>query len=154
MVRPNGKKSKFYLIDMPKSVMIVPLTSNYEVYLIGLWRYTTNMYSWEIPGGAVEKEDIIENGKRELQEETGLVSDNWEDLGMYQAMNGSNNKIGHVLLAKNVVETGGHNKEEEGIAEVKKVPIKEVIEMIKTGEITDSHTISALTLAALKIGLI
>lgn len=152
--RPDGKKSKFYLVDMPSSVMTVPINAQNEIYLIGLWRYPTNMYSWEIPSGAVENEDIIASGKRELKEETGLVSDNWQDLGIYQAMNGSNNKIGHVLLAMNVVETEDHKKDDEGITEVKNVPVQEVLGMIKNGEITDSHTITALAVAALKIGII
>ncbi len=84
------------------AIMIVAVTSDNEAYLIGQHRYTTNMFSWEIPGGGYEGGDKIEEAKRELLEEAGLVSDEWEKLGSFQVMNGSADHFAEVFLAKNV----------------------------------------------------
>ncbi len=154
VIRPGGKKGTYYIIEQSNSVMIVPLNKDNEVYLVGLFRYTTQMFSWEVPGGAMEDKNIIGNAKKELLEETGLVSNNWQDLGIYEAMNGSVNKIGHILVAKNVTQTGSNKQQEEGILEMKKIPFVKVIEMIKKNQITDSHTISALILTGLRLDLI
>jgi len=134
--------------------MIVPVTEENEIYLIGLYRYPTQMYSWEVPGGAVENNDVLASAKSELQEETGLVAEKFEDLGIYQAMNGSVNKIGHVILALGINQTESNKQFEEGITQMKKLPFKKALEMVKDGEITDSHTISAIMLVGLKLGLL
>ena len=152
--KPNGETGKYYVFDQSDSVMIVPLTDKNEVYLIGIFRYTTQMFSWELPGGKMENKNIVENAKKELQEETGLVSEEWEDMGACQAMNGSANKLFHVFLARHVTQTGTNAQAEEGITELKKIPFSKVMYMVKHNEITDSHTIAALTVTGLKLGLI
>lgn len=154
VIKPDGNRGKFYVIEMPSSVMIVPLTLKREVYLIGMYRYPTDMYSWEIPGGAIENNDVLESAKKELEEETGLTSTEFENFGIYQAMNGSCNKVGHVVVAKNVDEKHIKIQTEEAITQLKKVTLLEVTEMIKRGDITDSHTISALTLVGLILGIL
>lgn len=154
VVRPDGSTSGYFVIDLPQSVMIVALTSDNEVYMVGQHRYTNGLYSWEIPGGSTEGQDILESAKRELQEETGLVSNDWENLGINQVLNGSTNKIFHILLAKNTTQTNENKQLEEGINKMEKIPFKKVLEMISSGEITDSETISSLTLAGIKLGLI
>lgn len=154
VIKPDGGKGTYFVIELPQSVMIVAITSENEVYLVGQNRYTTNMYSWEIPGGSSEGQDILIAAKRELQEETGLVSEEWEELGINQVLNGSTNKIFHILLAKNTIQTNNNKQEEDGISKMEKIPYKKVLEMIASGEITDSETISSLTLVALKLKLI
>ena len=54
----------------------------------------------------------------------------------------------------NVTQTSDNQQEEEGITQMKKVPFNEVLKMIERGEITDSHTISAITMVGLKLNLI
>ena len=69
-------------------------------------------------------------------------------------MNGSVNKIGHVILALGINQTESNKQFEEGITQMKKLPFKKALEMVKDGEITDSHTISAIMLVGLKLGLL
>lgn len=154
VLKPTGQKGNYFVIEFPQSVMIVTLTRNNEVYLIGQHRHTTNLYSWEIPGGSTEGKNILESAKKELKEETGLVSEDWEDLGINQVLNGSANKIFHILLATNIVQTNIHKQKEEGINQMKKVPFKKVLEMIASNQITDCETVSSLMLAGLRLKII
>ena len=56
--------------------------------MVGQYRYTLDVYSWEIPMGGGRKEDtILHSAKRELKEETGLQLLNVRRLvGVYSSM--------------------------------------------------------------------
>lgn len=154
VIRPDKKKGEYFVIEHPTSVMIVPLTNKNEVYLVGLYRYTTNSFSWEIPGGACDGQKPIAAAKRELKEETGLIAKKWKVLGFHQPLNGSTRKTIYTVLAKNVSQTNKNKQLEEGITEMKKVPFKKVLRMIKNGKILDGETTSSILLAGLKLGII
>ena len=51
---------------------------------IKTFRHAARSWGYEVPKGYCnEKEPPIESAKRELKEETGLMSDNFEYLGLY-----------------------------------------------------------------------
>lgn len=154
VILPTGESGTYYTIDLPPSVMIVALNDKSEVYLVKLYRYTTQQYSWEIPGGACDGEDPLTAAQRELQEETGFIAKSWEDLGAQQVLNGSTNKLFHVILAKDVIQTDLNQQAEEGITEVEFISFQEVKRMILSGEVNDSETISALMVAGIKLQLL
>lgn len=154
VIRPDGQPGEYNVVESPEAVFIVPVDEDQNVYLIGLFRYTTNMYSLEIPAGGGEGQDPLVAAKRELQEEIGHTAGKWEKLGNVQSANGLLCEIGHVYLATELSDTGQHAQLEEGINEVRKVPLREAFQMIKRGEISDAQTISALTLTALHLGLL
>ena len=52
--------------------------------------------------GAHEGGGDLENARRELREETGLLSQDWTKLGDVQVMNGTANHQASVFLAENV----------------------------------------------------
>jgi 8-oxo-dGTP pyrophosphatase MutT (NUDIX family) len=122
--------------------------------LIQIERYTTGGEHWEIPHGSSDNEDELSAAKRELQEESGLVSNNWEKIGEQEVANGWTGQLSHIYIARSVVETINNEGRDEGITTVKKVPFRIVMEMIKNGEMVESNSIAALTLTALKLGLI
>lgn len=154
VVRPDGSPGKYFVIETTPSVMIVAVTRELEFYIVGQHRYTTNIFSWEVPGGSTDGEESIAAAQRELREETGLTSDEWENLGMQQALNGNSDKVFTILLAKNVTQTDKNKQAGDGIVEMKKIPFSKVLEMIGSSEISDAETISALMLAAIKMKLI
>jgi len=154
VLRPDGKQGKYYVLDVPPSVFIIALTNANELYLVGLYRYTTDMYSWELPAGSANSDNMLEAAKRELQEETGLVSDDWQELGKLQAFNGKSNNFQYVFIARDVKETSENKQAEEGIKEVKKVSFAQALKMIDDHEITDSESIAALILAGLRLKFI
>lgn len=150
--RADGSKGNYGFVESPPSVLIVALTNKHEVYLIRQYRYTSNAYSWEIPGGGVDNQSIVEAAKRELQEETGLIANRWKKIGIFYALNNVTTEISHVFLATQLTLTRNHHKQEESIDRVRKIPFEKALEMIKRGKLTDAQSIVALSQVALSLG--
>ena len=151
VTRPDGERGEYNVVERPDSVFIVPLDEAGRVRLIGLHRYPTGVYSLEIPAGGGDGQDPFVAAKRELREETGLVAEEWLLLGRIQCANAVQNGFGHVFLATGLTETDEHEQEAEGITEQRWVPLPRALEMVLAGEITDSQSITALSLAALHL---
>ena len=120
-----------------------------EIYLIGQFRYTTSMYSLEIPAGNSDGHKPLVAAKRELKEEAGLTAKSWKLIGKFQSANGFLSEMGYVYLATDLKETSDNKQSEEGIQTVMKLPLKKILKMIASGEITDAQTIAAIQYAQL-----
>lgn len=147
--KPDGQTGEYFIIDSPPAVFIVPLTDQREIYLVKLYRHTTKVHSIEVPAGGAESLSLFDDAKRELQEETGLLANDWKELGTLQSFNGSSSHLSTVFLASGVTQSTEHKEEEEGITQLTKVKFSQALEMIKDGSITDSGSISAIMLAYL-----
>lgn len=149
--KPGNREGVYGVVQSPPSVFIVAINSRQEVYLVGLFRYPTGKYGLEMPAGGAENEDLLKAAKRELLEEAGLNAKNWEKIGEFTPWNGISDEVSHVFMAKNLEETGSELDRDEGILEVRKVLFTKVFDLIKSGEISDGQTITALTLAKIHL---
>lgn len=154
VIKPDGRKGEYFVVRKRPAVFVVPVTEKLETYLIGLWRYPTGLFSWEVVGGGSDNQKPLVAAKRELQEEAGLKAKTWKQIGTFQSFNGMSDELSYTFLATGLKPANHNEQAEEGIMEVKKVPIEKTIQMIKNGEITDGQTIAALTQAALYLKII
>lgn len=145
--KPGNRTGIYGLVEIPPSVLIVPINEQNETYLIGLYRYPTNKYSIEIPAGNTEGQEPLEAAKRELLEETGLVAGDWKKIGEVTPYDGISVEVDHVYLATNLEQTGQPLDQKEGILEVRRIPFEKAFDLIKSGEISNGQTITALSLA-------
>lgn len=156
VVRPDGGTGIYGVVEVRHpSVFVVAIDEYERVVLIDLYRYTTASWSTEVPAGSTDGEEPLVAAKRELAEETGLVADSWDHIGDMTSLNGISNAPEHVFLARGLraaPDDGTASRAEEGIADVRRVPWREVQQLLATGRITDAETIAALMFATIATG--
>lgn len=136
VVRPGGKDGIFGIVDMKDGVTVVALDSEEYIYLTHEYSYAVGEHTLEcISGGMDEREEVIDTAKRELQEETGGVSEEWIDLGNIVPFTSVIKSTNHVYLAKNVVLAHTQSTDEGEVIDVIRMPFREAYEKVCTGEI-------------------
>jgi ADP-ribose pyrophosphatase len=141
---PNGKNASREVVKHPGGVGIVALTEKGEVLLVNQFRYPYKAQILEIPAGKLTPgEDPLECGKRELREETGAAAEEYTSLGRLFPSPGYTNEIIYMYLAKNL-SYGEMQLDDDEFLDVIKMPLKEAIDMVMSGELVDSKTQIAL----------
>lgn len=156
VIRPDGGAGVYGVLEMRNpAVFVVAVDEDDRVVLIELYRYTTGLWSTEVPAGSTDGEDPLAAAQRELAEETGLLADEWTHLGELRSLDGVANAPEHVYLARGLREVphdDGEERAAEGITEVRRVPWPEVLGLVGDGTITDAETVAALMLAVVRLG--
>jgi len=150
---PDGDGIYGVLRMQHPSVFVVALDEEDRVCLVRLERYTTGT-SWEVPAGGSDGDEPLVAAKRELLEETGLVAEEWTELGTMHALNGVADAPEHVFLARGL-RTGrdaAATQHEEGIDEMAWVPFADTLAMVADGRIRDGETVAALAYAGIRLG--
>ena len=81
--KSDGVAGDFYVLDTNDWVNVLATTSNDEIILVRQFRYGTEEFSLEPPGGVIERgEDPVMAGLRELEEETGYVGSSAKIIGI------------------------------------------------------------------------
>lgn len=107
---PDGYETDWYFTDTPPSVLVVPVTAEGKLVMVGQYRHNLKRHVWEFPAGIVEPgEDIEAAALRELIEETGYrpaASCALRGLGAFYSLPSETNKQTHVFLAEPVEYAG------------------------------------------------
>ncbi|HOX83384.1 MAG TPA: NUDIX hydrolase [Chryseolinea sp.] len=155
VLNPSGGKGIYGKVHFKnKAIGIIPIDAEGNTWLVGQFRYTLNEWSWEIPeGGAPFSEDPMDAARRELKEETGIQANRWSELLRIHTSNSVTDEEGIIFLAEEL--TQGKNELEETEADLKvwKLPLKQAVEMVANGEITDSMSMAGLLMLAHQKGL-
>ena len=143
----NGKTATFELINfnVETGISILPIDSNNDVILIKQFRLGVKERIVSIPSGGLEiGEDPIEVANKELQEEIGYKSN---DLSLMFRAHSSPGYVGskaaYFFLAKDLTPSKLKG-DEVGEIQIIKLPFDQVLKMVKSGEIIDMKTISAI----------
>ena len=141
------REHDFYVIEAGEWVNIIPLTPDNEVVLVKQYRHGIREITLEVPGGLVDPGDTPETAAvRELMEETGYGAGEVELLGSYHPHPAIMNNLVYTFLARSVHLKQGQKLDQGEDIEVVLVPLKDIPEMIRVGEITHSLVISAFCL--------
>ncbi|MBU9724042.1 MULTISPECIES: NUDIX domain-containing protein [Bacillaceae] len=141
---PNGKESKREIVTHPGAVAVIPVTTEGKVILVNQFRKPLEKVIAEIPAGKLEKgEDPLLCAKRELEEETGMLAENWTNVGSFYTSPGFADEIIHLYLADGLTE-GKENLDEDEFVERFEVTLDEAERLIETQHIHDAKTVYAI----------
>ncbi len=146
MIRDSDQKEgDFYVIDSNDWVNVLALTSNQEIILVRQFRYGTQNYSLEPPGGVIEKgEDPIFAGERELLEETGFSGTNPKLIGSVFPNSAIMSNRCHFVMLNDVEKHSDVSFDPHEELETILVPISELDNLVKSGEISHSIALNAI----------
>lgn len=150
VIQPTGNKGIYGVVEFKKvAVAILPLDEENNTWIVGQYRYPHDTYEWEIPEGGSEcNEDPLITAQRELLEETGLIANQYEKILDMQLSNSTTNEVSVSFIARGirVVE---NNPEDTEVLQIKKIPFKQLVEMVYNNEIKDALSIATVLKANL-----
>ncbi len=141
---PTGKQTKREIVEHDGCVAIVPIDSEDNVLLVRQYRKAAEKAMLEIPAGGIESgEEPLECARRELAEETGFAAKQWEKLNYFYTSPGFCTEVMHMYFACDLVPNKLDADSDEDI-ELVRVPLKDIAELIESGEICDAKSIAGL----------
>ena len=145
---PNGERAYREIVLHRGASAVVPVDREGNTYLVRQYRAPLGEILTEIPAGKLDYigEDYLEAAKRELREETGFKAEKWTELTKMVTTPGFTNETIAIYLAEDLTKGETDLDEDEFIA-LEKLPLKEAIAKVKSGELRDGKTIVGLLLA-------
>ena len=151
VVLPNGAKmDDFYAITIRDASAIVALDEGGNLILKREYRYCYDRELLEIPAGAFNdgETDPLAVARRELLEETGYVSDDWEYLGPTVESSAKLTNIMHIFLARNCRKVALQQLDATEELTVELVPLSKAVDMVMTNEICCNSSAHGILRAA------
>ena len=145
VINPSGNPGIYGKVHFKnRAIGIVAMDVQDNVYLVGQYRFSIDQYAWEIPEGGGSYDELpLDTAKRELEEETGLRADHWEELMTIHPSNSVTDEIGIIFLATGLSQHETHFDDTEDL-KMRKLPFEVVLEEVMSGKITDSLTVGAI----------
>ena len=141
---PNGKEARREVVEHPGGVAILALDREDNVAVVRQYRYPFHRVLLELPAGKLEPgEDPRVCGVRELEEEVGLVADEFIYLGGLYLSPGYSNEVLHLYLARGLRQGACHPDEDEFL-EGERIPFARLVDMVMADEIHDAKTVAAV----------
>ena len=133
---PIGIKGTFGMIRHPGASLAVPITNDGQIVILRQYRFAVSRRILEFPAGTLEKgEDPLSSMKRELAEEAGYRSSQWDFLGEMLPCPGYSDEVINLFLARDLEQLNNkpEGDEDEDI-EILKLSIDELNHKLASGE--------------------
>lgn len=141
---PEGKHTFYDMVAHPGGSVMAAIDQHSRLCLITQPRAAVGYDVWEFPAGCIDpNEPPLETAKRELEEEAGVMADEWFDLGKICTAPGYCNEFLYLYAARGLTHTSTNFDAEEQI-ESHWLSIEDVDSKVQSGEIHDAKTLSLL----------
>lgn len=146
---PNGKEAVREWVKHPGAAAVLPVFADGTVLLVRQYRYPVGRVTLEIPAGKLDSstEDPLSCAMRELSEETGYTAAHYEKLTTIGTTVGFSDEYIHIYAARDLRAGEQHTDDDEFI-HVVKMPLEEAVQRVKSGEIFDAKSVTAILLTA------
>ena len=142
----TGLEHDFHIIESGDWVNIIPLTSDHRVVMVRQYRHGSRTVTLEIPGGLADSGDTPEKAAaRELLEETGYHAGRWTKLGAANPNPAIFNNRCYTFLAQDIQKVSNLAPDPTEDIEVVLIPLIDIPELIRTGEIDHTIVIAAFS---------
>ena len=146
----NGERALREVVEHPGGVCVAALTENRELLFVRQFRYPYKEIVLELPAGKLEKgQPPLENGKRELLEETGAIGREYATLGQLYPSPGYCGEIIHLYFCR-IDHWERQQLDDDEFLNVERIPLDEAVKMVLNNQIPDAKTqVAVLKTAAL-----
>ncbi len=151
---PNGKTAGREIVRHIGAAAVAAVDENHRILLVRQYRAPLDELIWEVPAGKLDKkgEPTLDAAKRELEEETGYVAENWRLLSDVVTTPGFCDEHIGLYLATGLSRTHAHLDDDEFLV-AEWCPLSEAVDAIRQGLIRDVKTVSCILLAKDALGL-
>ena len=150
----NGIEEVFDFIHHDGAAAVLPITKEGKIMLVRQYRNALDRFTLELPAGKVDSPDEprITCAYRELEEETGFRTEKLEYLMTVNTTVALCNEAIDIFVARDLIPSRQNLDEDESI-DVEVWDVKDLLELIYTGKLTDSKTIAAILSYAQREGI-
>lgn len=149
----NGHEAHWDFIHHDGAAAVLPVTDDGKILMVRQYRNALDRSTLEIPAGKLDApgEPKIECAYRELEEETGYRTEQLEYLMSLNTTVAFCDEAIDIFVARNLIPSHQHLDEDE-VIEVEPWDLKDLLELIYAGKMTDAKTVAAITAYAVKYG--
>ena len=146
---PDGSTGRLEMLRHPGASAVVPFLDDPadpdpRVLLIRQFRHAAEGFIWEVPAGRLDPGETPEAcARRELEEETGMRARAVEQLTTIYTTPGFTDERIHLFVARGL-DRGEVRREADEFMEPHTLPWSAVMELARSGEISDGKTLSSL----------
>lgn len=146
---PDGRVGTFFELNAPNWVTVIPILrdeQNGDTFLmVRQYRHGSDRVTVEFPAGTVERgEPARDAGLRELLEETGYRPDIFEEIGSVSPNPAFMNNVVTTFVADGLKLVQEQELDEHEEIELVRVPVKDVVDRLGTGEFGNGIMMIAL----------
>jgi 8-oxo-dGTP pyrophosphatase MutT (NUDIX family) len=145
----GGEIEEFHVVEGPDWTSIVALTEDFRLLLVDQYRHGMVCVSRELPAGVIEPgEQPLDAARRELLEETGYASDDWQPLISLSPEPNRMKTRAHFFLARGARRVSEPRPDPSEQLRVVLLGCDEVLAALDSGEICHGVHAAAILLAA------
>ncbi len=149
-IERNGESRQIVAVAADDWVHVIPLLPDDRLVMVRQWRYATEGFQLELPGGIVDEPGEDRSAaERELAEETGYRASSWLRLGTVEPNPAILDNRLSVWLATGLERLAPAERpplDEHEEIEVVEVPLARVPELVAGGEIRHALMLSSFYL--------
>lgn len=147
MKTPTGGETKFDIVEHGGSVIIVPVDNDGNILFVKQYRHAAGIEMLELPAGTRDGDEPFEVcAAREIREETGMQAGKLTHIGSFYLAPGYSTEYMGVFLAEDLSHNPLEADDDEFLS-VEKMPLQQVMDLVKSGKMPDAKTLAALMLA-------
>ena len=151
---PNGNETVREVIRHIGAVCVIPVLENGDVIMERQYRYPLDRVILEIPAGKLDSagENRLSAIRRELSEETGYTAEEWTVIGDFHPAPAYSDEFITMYLARKL-RKGDRHLDADEFLDVYTVPLKDLVEDVMAGKISDAKTQVCILKAARILGV-